>query len=109
MTTLVIGWSITEVIGLSIIGLFLLCYFLFWLIRAIKNFNYHVFHCKAWARVYTDAPQLLLDRKWGVEYKKHWWNKYKKYIDPERKYQHDYLMNEAQKVVDEIESGKIKI
>lgn len=86
--------------------------FLWLLIRIINgwhDFWYNMLKAKAWAKCYTDYPDMWLDRKYGVKYKKHWWNKYKIYVDPDRKYTNDYLINEANDIALKIRKGEIEI
>ena len=52
---------------------------------------------------------MLLDRKWGVKYKKHFWNNWKIYKEEGRKYSTDYLASEADRIAAKIRKGEIKV
>jgi len=97
--------TLSEIIAL----IFLFGLFIYWIGTSFINFLNHILFKKAWAKVYTESPSLLLDRKYEVLCKKHWWNKYKVYHDPKRKYDTDYLYYEAENIVRKIEIGEIKI
>lgn len=92
----------------------LFCVFIFaWILYHIvigwEKFWYNMLKTKAWAKVYTDYPDMLLDRKYKVKYKKHWWNKYKIYQDLSRQKDDNYLYSEASAIVKKIEDGIISI
>jgi len=96
-------------LGEIIVLIFLFGLFIYWIGTSFINFLNHILFKKAWAKVDTESPSLLLDRKYEVLCKKHWWNKYYRYEDNTRKYYTDYLYSEAENVVRKIESGEIKI
>ena len=95
--------------ALIIFGILIFSWLLYHIVIGWKKFWYNMLKAKAWAKVYTDYPDMLLDRKYKVKCKKHWWNKYKTYQDLTRKYDDDYLYSEAENIVRKIESGEIKI
>lgn len=97
--------TLSEIIVL----IFLFGLFIYWAGISLINFFNHILFKKAWAKVHTESPSLLLDRKYEVLCKKHWWNKYTLYHDSNRKYDTDYLYSEAENAVRKIESGEIKI
>ena len=96
--------TLSEIIVL----IFLFGLFIYWIGTSLINFFNHILFKKAWAKVHTESP-LLLDRKYEVLCKKHWWNKYHRYMDDTRKYYTDYLYYEAENVARKIESGEIEI
>lgn len=95
--------------GLIVIGLLILGYLIFYIIKGWDSFVYHMFKAKAWAKVYTDYPDMLLDVKYNVKYKKHWWNKYLVYKDPNKKDNISYSHYQASEIVRKIETGEITI
>lgn len=95
--------------ALIIIGFLVVAYLIFIIATEWRGFVYHLFKAQAWAKVYCKYPDMLLDRKYAVKYKKHLWNKYKIYHDDNRKYDNDYLYYEASAIVNNIQTGKIKI
>ena len=95
--------------ALIIFGILIFSWILYHIVIGWDSFWYKMLKAKAWSKVYTDYPSMLLDRKYGVKYKKHWWNKYKIYKEPNRKYNTDYLYGEAVEIVKKIETGEIKI
>lgn len=97
--------TLSEIIVLT----FLFGLFIYWIGTELINFFNHVFYKKAWAKVYNKYPDMLLDRKYRVLCKKHWWNKYTLYHDPNRKSDTNYLYSEAEDIARKIESGEIKI
>ncbi len=109
MIPLEIYWSISDIIGLSVFGLFVLGAILYGLIKVFLSLWDRIFKWKAYTSVFTDAPQMLLDRKWGVKYKKHFWNNWKIYKEEGRKYSTDYLASEADRIAAKIRKGEIKV
>ena len=102
-----IYWTISDIIGLSVLGLFVLGVIVYFLVKGVLALWDRIFNWKAYTSVYTDAPQMLLDRKWGVKYKKHFWNKWKEYKDGE--YSTNYLKYQAEDVARKIRRGEIKV
>lgn len=102
-------WTLEDIVIVSILGLLVGGVILYYICRALRAVFKRIFVWKAYARTYDDAPNMLLDRKWGVLYKKHFWNKWKEYEEPGRKYTHDYLAYEAREVAYKIRMGEIKV
>lgn len=102
-------WTLEDIIIVGFLALFIGGTILYFLWKAISAVFNRIFKWKAYAKAYDDAPQMLLDRKWGVVYKKHFWNKWKEYEEPGRKYTHDYLAYEAREVAYKIRMGEIKV
>jgi len=109
MIPLEIYWTFSDILGWGFVGLVILVFILYGLYKMFSTLWNRVFHWKAYAVIFTDAPQMLLDRKWGVKYRKHFWNKWKEYKEEGRKYSTDYLEYEADRVARKIRKGEIKV
>lgn len=94
---------------LIILVVFILGWLILNIIEGWNKFWYRLLKAKAWAKIYNPNPNMILDRKYGVKCKKHWWNKYKIYHAQDRNYDTDYLWKEANDIVKQIEKGEIKI
>ena len=105
---MVITWSISEIIGMSLIGLLIVGFILYLVGSILYKAYMRIFKWKYYAEAFDSAPSMLLDRKWGVRYKKHFWNKWKVYKGPYDKYEHDKLKYEAMDLAWDIRFGKIK-
>ena len=109
MISLEFFWTLDDIIGWGFVGLLIVGTILFFLIKWLCSVWDRIFYYKAYAKVFTDSPQMMLDRKWGVKYRKHFWNKWKEYKDPKRKYSTDYLQSEASNVASKIRKGVIRV
>lgn len=109
MYILEIYWSISDIIGLSLVCLIVALFLFYGIYKLFYYLWNRIFNWKAYAIIYTYNPQMLLDRKWGVRYKKHFWNRWRNYSDGIRKYSDDYLKSEAEEIERKIKSGEIKV
>lgn len=104
-----IYWTISDIVGISVLGLLAVGAILFGIYYLLCCLWARITRDKYYVKVYTDYPDMLLDRKWGVKYKKHFWNKWKEYKDPNHKYYTDFLRSEANNAAFNIKRGKIKV
>lgn len=102
-------WTLGDIIAAIVCGLLIVGLIIFWLYVKLIEIYFRIFKNKAYTKVYTDYPDMLLDRKWGVKYKKHFWNKWKEYIGENCKFATDYTRYEAGLVSQKIKNGEIKI
>ena len=102
-------WTLQDIAIVVVLGLIIGGTVIYFIVKGLTALFNRMFKWKAYAQAYDDAPNMLLDRKWGVRYKKHFWNHWKPYEDPKRKYTHDYLRYEAYEVAEKIRNGKIKV
>lgn len=102
-------WTLRDIIAVIVCGLLIGGLIVFWLYIKLIEIYFRIFKNKAYTKVYTDYPDMLLDRKWGVKYKKHFWNKWKTYIGENRDFSTDYTHYEAGLIADQIRKGEIEI
>lgn len=103
LETAVIYWSVHDIVGFVLVGLIFIPIISYWIIQKLQDIYRHMFVLKAYARTGCDYKNMMLDRKWYVECKRHFWNRYKKYDG------NFYTKYEADNIVREIETGTVKI
>lgn len=69
----------------------------------------NIFKNKAYAKVYIPDPYCVLEKKYAVKYKKHFWQKYKVYKDPKKKSSFNYLKSDAINIASKIRNGIIRV